>query len=215
MRLDQRASLVGGEHRRRHPLRQQGAEAALVGVVDEGVQEADRDSLVAGRVDVVADPTRLVLVQRSVHAPVGPHALPDLEDVAAAQQRLRLGHAQIVGLVALLATDEQDVAEAPGGDERRSGPLALDDRVRRDGGRVQHRRDGRCPRPMLPEYPAEPGQNGFAGVVGGRGHLAETHAPRAVVHQDEVRERSSDVERDSDHSVRAFPAGCDQRRLDL
>ena len=80
--------------------------------------------------------------------PSGADALDHLDDMAPLHERLRLVDVEIVGLVALLATDDEHVAEALRGDEAGGCALALEHRVGGDRRRMQHHVDGRaCARP--------------------------------------------------------------------
>ena len=87
--------------------------------------------------------SRAATIERLLDAAVGQRALAHLEDVAPAHQRHGLGQVHVVGVVALLAADDEDVAEARGGDQRGACALALQDGVGRNRGGVQ---DARRPR---------------------------------------------------------------------
>ncbi|OGL13923.1 MAG: hypothetical protein A3F92_02765 [Candidatus Rokubacteria bacterium RIFCSPLOWO2_12_FULL_71_22] len=105
-------------------------QALLVRRVQVGVQEADRERRDAARAELAHGPARVGLVERRAHRAVRQDPLGHLADQPARHQRRGLLDLQIVDLVALLAPDDQHVAEAARGQESDAARLALDDDVR-------------------------------------------------------------------------------------
>jgi hypothetical protein len=156
--------LVRGDHERVRQLRaQQLGHARLVRRVAEGEQQADRDRLHAG----ARQPPRRALDARLVELPdhaVGPHPLVDLHAQPPLHDRRRRRLVQPVEARPRLAAEEEQVAEALGGDERRARQAALQQRVRghrravhevghvagRDAGALEHRARGRDHALLLP-----------------------------------------------------------------
>ena len=108
-----------------------------------GVQQADRDALhgfVAQRRDRRGDARR---VERYRDRTVRAQLLDHLQAQPPLHQGTRLGPVQVVQHRHAQVADLQDVAEAPGGDQRGACALALEHGVGADGRAVQH--VGHCP----------------------------------------------------------------------
>src|SRR5881296_4786731 len=167
----------------------------LVLRVEVRVQQADReggDAAIDQRADRAA---RVGFVQRRPHRAVGEHALGDLADQAPRHERARLLDLEVVDLVALLAPDEQHVAEAARGEQADAARLALDDDVAAERRAVHGLRDvapghagGREQR--VEARQARLGRIGIGGEALGGGQLARGRL------QHEVRERTAHVEAD-------------------
>ena len=114
-------------------LSRQLADGRLVRGVRVGVQEDHGQRLRAGVAGVGHGRAGALDVQGNVHAPVGEHALRHLEDLVARNEGRMLVEEEVVEVVAELALDLQEVAEARGGHEERARPLALDDEVGAQG----------------------------------------------------------------------------------
>lgn len=103
-----------------------------------GGQQADGDGTVfargEGRDQVARD---LGLIELLDHRAGGVDPFGDLEAIAPSHRWRGLGIAQIINVAAVMALQEQDVAEAPRGHEGNAGALALQDRVGGDG-RAMH-----------------------------------------------------------------------------
>ena len=76
------------------------------------MQEADRDQLVVLPVDRFQNSLQRLLIERHFDRAVGKHALAQLEEVPAAHQGHWLGEVHVVGVVALLTANDDNVAEA-------------------------------------------------------------------------------------------------------
>ena len=137
-----RAAHVGAGHLLQHDL----LGAALVGVVEEGEEEADDHRVDLARLEEPGGGAHLVLVERGLDAALGGQdALADGHAVAALDQRARLpGHVELDREVVrpLVPRHVQDVAEAPGGEHAHLGAGILDHGVGRDGGAVDDLLDG-------------------------------------------------------------------------
>ena len=164
------------------------------------------DQLLAGRDDAR-------LVERLDHAAVGGDALGDLEAMPARHQRLGLVPGQVEHVGHADAADLQHVAEAARGDQAGPGAGALQDGVGADGGAVQHlldARPGRCSSSF--SSAATPADHGAARIVGRGRHLALVQDAVAR-HDDDVRERAPDIDRNphaSPHLPRCLPySECD------
>ena len=110
-------------------LGQDRADTALMGLVGEAVQEADRDRLDLLRLQFGGDAAHGCLVERQQHGAVGCHALRHAEAQVARYQRLRPLHVDVVLLEAVLPRHLDGIAEALRRDQRRARTLALDQRI--------------------------------------------------------------------------------------
>ena len=120
-----------------------------MGRVGIGVQQRHGDRLVAVLRDALQHQRKLFPVERLQHLALEAHPLPHLENPLAGDQRVRLQHVQVVGLVALLPAEDEHVAEAARGNQRRLRPAPLDDRVGRDRRRVEKLSYSMCARSRL------------------------------------------------------------------
>jgi hypothetical protein len=102
------------------------------------VKEADGDRLHPVPDQRPDRPAQARLVEGDEDLAVEGDPLADLADARARDQRGGLLDEEVVELVALLAADDEDVAEAPGREERDVSALPLDDDVRAEG-RAVHR----------------------------------------------------------------------------
>ena len=169
------------------------------------VQERDRDRLRPARDHGVERGVERSRVDGDFHRAGRADAFHDLERTPPGHQRRRLLHVEVVGLVALLAPDEQHVAEPVGGQERGGPALALDDRVGRHRGGVENGVESARRDPRIREKPLEARDHRAGRVVGAACDLEETRR-RVGPRQDEVGERAADVERHSPHEYRSAVA---------
>jgi len=161
-----------------------------------GVQQGHRHRLVAVRRDALQHQRKLFLVERLQHVALEAHPLPDLEDPLAGNQRVRLQHVQVVGLVALLPAEDEHVAEAARGNQRRLRPAPLDDRVGRDRRRVEKLPYAVRARSRLFEQRRQAVPDRFGGV-GGRGrNLVDRNAARLLVAKHEVGKGAAHIDAD-------------------
>ena len=176
----------------------EGGQRRLVRRVGVGVQEADGDGLIAAARDYGDEVVRhLAFRERREHRAVREHPFGDLEAVAAGDDRARLLVAQIEDSSPVVALEEGDVAEAPRGHEGDLGPLALEDRICRDGravGEVDHAIE-RDPRLL------DGREGALVRAVGRARHLG--HRNLATVERDEIGECSPDF--DTNPHVRPAP----------
>ncbi len=100
------------------------------------VQEADGERLVAIGEQALGDAHNLGLVERSPDLAVRAESLRDLEASAPGHERRRLLVLEVVEHRDAQTPHLEDVTKPARGDERRTRPLALDHRVRRDGRRM-------------------------------------------------------------------------------
>jgi hypothetical protein len=112
------------------------ADAALVIRIGETVQEPDchRLYLLAG--DEIDCPGKARRIQRHQHSSLRIDPLANGHAEAARNQRWRQVDVYIVLLETILVADLEDVAKAFGGQQRRLGALALDQRIRGQRGAV-------------------------------------------------------------------------------
>ena len=153
------------------------------------------------------------LVERHEHLAVEAHPLGDLPDPRAGDQRGGLLDEEVVELVALLPADDQDVAEAPGRQERDVPALPLDDDVRAERGPVHGLHEVGPAEPRAGDQLAEPLHARPGRVVRRREPLAGEEAP-VVGLEREVGEGPADVEADPEGhglSVTGTSAACPAR----
>src|SRR6516165_1341149 len=110
--------------------------------LDIGMEESDGDGPIVLGYDVVDKAVHRFGIETSSHGSVRQYALGNLVNVAAADERLWLVEVKIVGLVALLPADNQNITKTGGRDQGGRRALALDDRVGCNRGRVQEYVDG-------------------------------------------------------------------------
>ena len=126
-------------------------DAALVGAVGIGVEQADGDRLDAGRQQRVDGAAGRRLVQRPLDPAPVVDPLRHLDAMRPVDQRRRLLPVEVVEHRHAQAPDLQHVAEALSGDQPGPGALLLNDRVGRDRGAVDHLVDRRAGQTMLGE----------------------------------------------------------------
>ena len=178
--------LLGGER----------GQPPLVDGIQVGVEQADRERRDAAGGQRPDGPAGVGLVERRAHAAVGEHPLGHLADEAARDQRGRLLDLQVVDLVALLAADDQHVAEAAGREQADAGRLALDDDVGAERGAVHSLAQRRPVHAGAADQLVETGQAGRGGIGIRREPLAGRQLARRRL-QHEVGERATDVEPDA------------------
>jgi len=160
------------------------------------VEQAHRERRHAARGQRPDRPASIVLVQRRPHGAVGEDPLADLADEPTRDQRGGLLDLQVVDLIALLAPDDENVAEAAGRQEPDAARLALDDDVGAERRAVDRLRDVRPGNKSLREQRVEAGQARLRGIGIGREPLAGGDLTGGRL-EDEVGERPADVEPDS------------------
>ena len=171
----------------------------LVGVVGIGVKEHDGDRFVVPGPQALDRRLDVGTVDGGQHLAVRRHSLADLEDIGALDEGDGLFEIEIVGVVALLPGDEQDVAEPLGCHQCRTVALAFEDGVGGHGGGVQGALDLPGLDIQLREHGVDAGEHGVGRFARRARHLGETHIPGGGVVQHEIRERAADVEGDADH----------------
>jgi hypothetical protein len=126
-------------HARQRPA-QRLAERLLVGGEAVGVQQADGDGLDVQAGDLGGRRPRGVVGERLEHA-LGAGALAGADAALGRHERLGMGRAQAVQVLARLPAELDDVGEAGGRDERGPRAAALEQRVGRHGHAVGERLD--------------------------------------------------------------------------
>ena len=183
----------------RQPIEHLGGELPdpfFVRRIGGGVDEAHRQGLNPGFLQVGEDAPRIVLVQRNADAAVGQHALPDLPAELPRDQGRRELDGEIVVVIASLLAHLQDVPEAFGGDQRGLGAVSLDQGVRRERGSVHNDHHLRQLDPGNVLEGAQPVEDRPARIVG-RGKDLETEEGSAVdAVDDQIREGSANVDAD-------------------
>jgi hypothetical protein len=190
--------LVRGAHERvRQLFLQDRLDALLVSRIAVGVEEQHRDRLDALAAQLARQLAHRGLVERLVRAAVGAQPLGHLEAQRALHERRVLVEEQVVRVRPVDAADLVDVAEALGDEERRPGPVALEQRVDRDRRAVQEQVavapvDLRAVDRVL---------DAVDELAVGRERLAEQEAAARLVERGHVGERAADV--DGDAKLRA------------
>jgi hypothetical protein len=161
------------------------------------VEEADGDGLHAPAGQVRDLSPRLVEVERHEDPAVAARPLAELPAPVPRYEGLGEAEEEIVDVVALLDPHLERVPESPGGQEPQVGAVALDDGVGDEGGAVDEEADLAEGDPGRPAQLAEPGQRSDRGVLGRGEGLVDAKAACPRVEQDEVGERSADVEADA------------------
>ena len=125
----------------------------LVHRVAIGVEEADRDRIVAAGLHRRDQRVEIAQLDRRLDRAVGLEPLGHHEDVAALDQALRLAIVDREDVAPVVALDGVDVAEIARGDQRDAGALPLEHRVQPDRRAVDEEIDrgiaraGRCAGP--------------------------------------------------------------------
>ena len=211
---------IGVHHRRRHPLelavlaqdlvrqRQVGigqrrphdlAGDLLVLGIDVGVEEAHRDRFHALGAQHGAGLFDARTIERLTHLAGAHHPLLGLAGQSPRYQWTMAVEQQVVGLRAVAATDDVDVARPAGDDQAGLGALALDQRIDGDGRAVDELVDRRDLDPALPDAIDD-----ALYQVGRRGQALGLHeAPNRIVEPDQVGERAADIHRNEDHARRS------------
>ncbi|MNH09443.1 hypothetical protein D3C79_688970 [compost metagenome] len=112
-----------------------------MGGVDVGVDEADRNTLVAGGNDPLAQGIDFFQVQRPQDTAVGGDALVEHEALVARHQRCRQRGVEVVLFETAFGAHFDHIPKTLGGDERSARTTALDQRVGRQRRAVNHRID--------------------------------------------------------------------------
>ena len=174
--------------------------APLVRGVRVAVEKADRDGLIVAALQRLGDAVpRGRLVQGCDHLAVGAHALGDLEGIAARHHRLGLAVMDVVDGAPALALQDEQVAEALGGEERDPCALALEHRVGGDGRAVHEIASGGQRQTAL----VERGDGAQVGRMRRARHLGDAHA--AALERDEIGERAADLDPHPDRVAHACP----------
>ena len=179
--------------------------AALVLGIDVAVDEADRDRLDAVGLQLGQRLIDVVERERRLDLAVIENALTHFEPPCAWHEVGRVVEEQIVKVGAVVApgaADFQDVAEALGGQERGLRALALDHHVGRDRSAVADEADVAGRGLAQLENALEAVKRADRRVARGRGHLGGPHLPGRVIEQDDVGERSANVDTDPSHAFR-------------
>ena len=162
--------------------------------VDVGVEQADGD-----RLDLLAPQDRCrradgVVLERPQHLAGRAEPLGDGHRAVAGNERLRLLELRVVQRRPHLARDLEQVAEALGRDEAAARDLALDDRVRRHGRRVDDEAHLRRRDAAVRERPVDRLHEPLGGIGGRRQHLRDRDRARLLVDQRRVGEGAADVD---------------------
>ena len=192
--LDLRQHLRGGGHRELGgELSQEPRRLPFVLGVDVRVQEGDRDRAHPLRPHERDGGLDLLRRDRAKDVAVAVGALVDGDPQMPRDQRSRRIGPELVGRHPDVAAKLEHVAEAAGREQRGARALALDDRVRDQGGGVcDAARAGHVLRVDGAECP-QAFENGDRGVGRGRQALLDVDGAGALVVQDEIGERTPDV----------------------
>ena len=155
------------------------ADPLLVLRVDVGVEQADGD-----RLDLLAPQDRGrrahgVVLERPQHLAGRAEPLGDGHRAVARDERLRLLELRVVERRPHLARDLEQVAEALGRDEAAARDLALDDRVRRHGRRVDDEADLRRRDVAVRERAVDGLHEPLGGIGRRRQHLRDRDRARS------------------------------------
>ena len=169
----------------------------LVGRIRVAVHEADCNGFDALVAQLGRQARHRALVWCARNGPVGVDALVDRQAQMTRHQRRGHLQKQVVQVVAVLAGDLVRVAEAGGGQQRRTGAFALD-----DGVGYQRRAMDDVPDLVGGGVGAQQRVLQDVGDGGGRitrcgQHLADGELARGIIDQDQVRERPADVDADA------------------
>ena len=169
----------------------------LMGRVAVAVEEADRDRLAAGGIQLTGGVAHGLGIERGDDLAVTVDPLGHLEAELPRNQRIGEGQEQVVNVVALLRPHFEDVAEALGGDQAELGALAFDHGVGDERGAVDDVADiGERDAGHVDEL-AQPDQRRFGRVVRRRQALVQAHRALLRVVEDEIGEGAADVEADT------------------
>ena len=193
----------------RQTLREDGADALLVGRVRVGVQQADGDARHPLRLERGHQAMHRLFVEWHQHFAAGVQAFRHGVATLPGHERRRPVDVHVVLLETVLIRHFQRVAVAGRGDEGEGGAAPLDERVGRQRRAVQDDGDVLGAAPAELEHLVQAGQRtGGWRRVGGE-HLRGEHLAAAVEHH--VRERAADVDGDSltgfNHCPRSASAG--------
>ena len=180
----------------------------LVGRVLIREQQADRDRLGFRVAQLLHQPAQLGLAERFHHS-LGTDAFGDAEPQRLGDQRRRLGGAEPVEVGSVLAPDVEQVGEPAGGDQRRPGAGAGEQRVGADGHSVGEAGHLARPRPGPLERRGDRREHPGGLIVGSGRRLRRVQ--RAAVIEDSVGERPADVDPEQ-HRVRPSARGAPDRR---
>jgi hypothetical protein len=179
---------------------QQRRERRLVDRVGEAVEQADRDRVVAA---VAQEPQQRRRegsdIERALDAAVAADPLGDLQRVAARGQRFGLGVEEVEDPPAVVALQQQDVAETLGREEGEPRALALEHRVGRHGRAMDEFRDGRDWHPGRRERRE-------GSLLRCQPHARHLGDRRARPHGHEIREGPAYLDSNPRHEIPRFPA---------
>ena len=164
----------------------------LVRGIDERVQEANGHGLDLPSNELRLQRLQLVGVEGGNDLTLVIHALGDVEDVPPRDQWVGRLPAQVIRVGLGRPREGQDVAEALGRHQRRLRALALEHRVGADRRAVNQQADvgkGHAELTEAIENSLDEGRRS-------RRHLADREHAGVLVHGNEVRERSSDIDSD-------------------
>src|SRR5215831_5605025 len=165
-----------------------------------GVQQRYGDGLAPRRQHRIDGAVDGDLVERCRDRAVGIDAFEYLDDMAPLHERARLVDVEIISLVALLAANDEHIAEARGGDEAGGSTLALEDGIGGDRGGVQHGVDRTSSDARFLQQQLQPGDHGLARLAQCGRHLEGVHRPAGTIVQNEIGKGSADIEGQSDHA---------------
>ncbi len=180
------------------------ADALLVGGIGVGVEQRDGDGAAAGSVVCIDCRIDACHVEGGNDRAVGRHAFDDLDDMAPLHQRAGFVDVEVVGLVALLAADDQDVAEALCRHEARGGAFALENGVGCHRRCMQHGADIATVAAGLAQDVLQACDHGAARIGGRCRPLQRDGLLAIVIQQDEIGECAADVKGNTDHQARVL-----------
>ena len=172
---------------------QEAGNTALVRVVGVGVDQRDADGLDPVAFETPGKRSDVVILQRGANRPVGEHAFVELEAQPPRRQGTGAPHAQVVDVVAMLATDLDRVAKSPSGDESGPGPLAFDQGIDEERGAVHHAGDLGPVRAESGQQPVHAFDHRIVGLIRGGEDLLDLERRSVPARDHEIGERAADV----------------------
>ena len=176
-----------------------------MGRVPVAVEQADREGLGPLRAEPSNRQPRGRLVEGRDDLAVGADPLGDLQPPRPRHQQPGLVDREVVDVRPDLASQLQDVAKAPRGEETDWGPVPLEQGIRRDGGAVGEECDRVRGHPLPSKQGRQAGGDALGRVVGRRGALEHAEGAPRLVEQAEIGERAAYVHADAHAHRRCAP----------
>ena len=137
--------------------------------------------------------SHLVFVELRQHLPRRVEPLRNTDTERPRHKRLRLVTKNVVQPRPNLTTDLEDIAKSLGGDQRCFRALTLDDRIRRNGGTVNNRRDIHSRHVRFTKRAFGNVHEANGRVARRARHFYEAYLARVLVHHDQIGEGASGI----------------------